>query len=99
MGAVSHLWTGRRRRAAENPVFVALYEAADPVGSRPFLVVRAQPGDFADPAGRATATLVGAAEPDGLLLIETRRAVVAPAEPPGLPGDAAPPWSEVDAPA
>ncbi len=99
MGLVSRLWSGRRTRPAEGQVFVAVYDAADPVGARPFLVVRARPDSFAEAHGRATATAVGCAEPGGALVIETRRGTVAPAEAPGLPGDHAPGWSEVDAPA
>lgn len=97
MGLVSRLWSGRRTRTAEGQVFVAVYDAADPVGARPFLVVRAGPDSFAETRGRATATVVGRAEPGGALVIETRRGPIAPAEPPGLPGDDAPAWSEVDA--
>jgi hypothetical protein len=97
MGLVSRLWVGRRTRPVESQVFVALYEAADPVGTRPFLVIRARPDSFTTAHGRAIATVVGRAEPEGALVIETRRGPVLPAESPGLPGDDAPPGSEVDA--
>jgi hypothetical protein len=98
LGVVARLWTGRRARPAQEQTFVALFDATDPVGARPFLVVRTGPDTFGQPSGRSTGTAVGAAEPDGVLLIETRRGQVIPAEPPGLPGDAAPAWSEVDPP-
>jgi hypothetical protein len=98
MGLVSSMWKGRRTRAAEEQVFVALFDAVDPVGARPFLVVRVGPDSFAEASGRATATAVGRAEPDGALLLETRLGPLAPAEAPGLPGDDAPSWSEVDPP-
>ncbi len=98
MGLVSRLWAGRRTRPAVDQVFVAVYEATAPIGARPFLVVRARPDSFTEARGRATATAVGRAEPEGALVIETRRGAVVPAEPPGLPGDNAPSWSEVGAP-
>ncbi|HEX6569859.1 MAG TPA: hypothetical protein VF015_11860 [Acidimicrobiales bacterium] len=96
VGAVARLWSGRRRDTEQ--VFVALYQATDPPGARPFLVVRARPGCVAQPRGRALATVVGRAEPGGALVIETSRGQVVPAEPPARPGDLAPAWSEVDAP-
>lgn len=94
-GALARLWSGRG--SGTEPVFVALYEVADPIGTRPFLVVRVAPDSFAEAAGRAVVTLVGGAAPDGTLLIETRLGPVVPVEPPAAPGDAAPTWSEVDA--
>ena len=96
LGVVARLWTGRRTRPAQELTFVALFDATDPVGARPFLVVRTTPDTFGEPSGRATGTAVGATEPGGVLVIETRRGQVVPVEPPGLPGDAAPAWSEVD---
>ena len=95
VGTVSQLWSGRH--AGADPVLVAVYEAADPVGAPPFLVVRVAPDSFVDASGRAVATLVGRAEPGGALLIETRHGPVRPVEPPAAAGDDAPPWSEVDA--
>lgn len=94
-GALSRLWSGRG--SDTEPVFVALYQVADAIGTRPFLVVRVAPGSFAEAAGRAVVTLVGGAEPEGALLIETRLGPVVPVEPPAAPGGAAPTWSEVDA--
>ncbi len=98
LGVVARLWTGRRTRPAQEQTYVALFDAADPVGARPFLVLRTNADTFGQPRGRATGTAIGAVEPDGVLLIETRRGPVVPVEPPGLPGDAAPAWSEVDPP-
>lgn len=95
MGTVSQLWSGRH--AGADPVLVAVYEAADPVGAPPFLVVRVAPQSFVDASGRAVATVVGHAEPGGALLIETRHGPVHPVEPPAAAGDDAPPWSEIDA--
>jgi len=95
MGVVARLWTGKRFRQGEEQVFVAVYEAADPVGARPFLVVPARDRTFAEASGRATATVVGRAEPGGALVIETRQGEVLPALPPGAPGDDAPSWTEV----
>ena len=95
MGTVSQLWSGRH--AGADPVLVAVYEAAAPVGAPPFLVVRVARDSFVDASGRAVATIVGHAEPGGALLIETRHGPVHPAEPPAAAGDDAPPWSEVDA--
>lgn len=97
VGVLSRLWSAGRTRADDDPLFVALYDATDPVGARPFLVVRVRPDSLAGRHGRAIATAVGRAEPGGALVIETRRGLVVPAEPPGLPGDDAPAWSEVDA--
>ena len=94
MGTVSQLWSGRQ--AGGDPVLVAVYEATDPVGAAPFLVVRAAPGSFPDASGRALATIVGRAEPGGALLVETRQGAVLPIVPPAAPSDEAPPWSEVD---
>ena len=94
MGAVSQLWRGRT--SDTDPVFVALYDAADAVGTPPFLVIRAAPGGLTGSRGRAVATVVGQAEPDGALVVETRHGPVVPVEPPSSPGDGAPPWSEVD---
>lgn len=98
LGVVARLWTGRRTRPAQEQTFVALFHATDPVGARAFLVVRTSPDTFGQPSGRSTGTAIGAAEPGGVLVIETRRGQVVPAEPPALPGDAAPAWSEVDPP-
>jgi hypothetical protein len=95
MGTLSQLWSGRQADA--DPVLVAVYEATDPVGAPPFLVVRAAPGSFADASGRALATIVGRAEPGGALLVETRHGAVLPIAPPAAPDDDAPPWSEIDA--
>ena len=94
MGTVSQLWSGRA--ADSDPVSIAVYEAADPVGTPPFLVVRVAPGSFVEARGRGIATLVGHAEPGGALLVETRHGPVVPVEPPSPPGADAPPWSEVD---
>lgn len=95
LGVVARLWTGKRFGQGEEQVLVAVYEAADPVGARPFLVVPARDRTFAEASGRATATVVGRAEPGGALVIETRRGQVLPALPPGAPGDDAPSWTEV----
>jgi hypothetical protein len=97
-GVVTRLWSGRRSRARTGETFVALYEAADPVGAPPFLVVRAGPGDLASPSGRAVATVHGDAVPGGALVIETRDGTVVPVEPPAEAGDQAPGWTEVDEP-
>ncbi len=94
MGTVSQLWSGRH--AGADPVLVAVYEAADPVGTLPFLVVRAAPGVLVDASGRSLATVVGRAEPGGALLVETRHGAVLPLEPPSAAGSDAPPWTEVD---
>jgi hypothetical protein len=94
MGTVSQLWSGRQ--AGGDPVMVAVYEAADPVGAPPFLIVRAAPGSFVDASGRALATIVGQAEPGCALLIETRHGAIVPVESPSAAGDDAPPWAEVD---
>ena len=96
-GMVARLWSGRGTRPGDDLVFVALYEPSDPVGARPFLVLRARPGDVVTPSGRATATVHGTAAPGGFLVVETRAGTIVPAEPPGEPGDDAPPWTEVDA--
>lgn len=98
MGVLSRLWSGRSLASADEQTFVALYDPADPVGARPFLVARVAPGSFPEAGGRGVATAVGTPTAGGALVIETRRGAVLPAEPPGLPGDDAPAWSEVDAP-
>jgi hypothetical protein len=98
LGLISRLWAGRRTRPAEEKLYVALYDPADAVGARPFLVVRAWPDSLTEARGRAIATAVGRAEPGGAVVIETSRGPVVPAEAPGLPGDDAPSWTEVDAP-
>jgi hypothetical protein len=95
MGVVARLWSGKRARQGDEQVFVALYEASDPVGARPFLVVPAADRTFTEASGRAMATVVGRAEPRGALVVETRQGEVLPALPPGEPGDDAPSWSEV----
>jgi len=94
MGTVSQLWSGRQ--VGGDPVLVAVYEAADPVGTAPFLVVKAAPGALVDASGRAVATIVGRAEPGGALLVETRHGAILPIEPPSPADDDAPPWAEVD---
>ena len=96
-GMVARLWSARRTRPGDDLVFVALYEVDDPVGARPFLVVRAHAGDLAAPSGRATATVHGAAVPGGALVVEARAGTIVPAEPPAEPGADAPSWTEVDA--
>jgi hypothetical protein len=95
-GVLSRLWSARGRRPGEDPVFVALFPAEAPVGSRPFLVLRAQPGGVASAQGRAVATVHGEAEPGGVLVVETRAGTIVPAEPPGAPGGDAPSWTETD---
>lgn len=97
MGVLARLWSGKRARQDGEQVFVALYEASDPVGGRPFLVVPAADRTFTEASGRATATVVGRPEPGGALVIETRQGEVLPAQPPGEPGADAPSWSEVGA--
>src|SRR5690606_34749563 len=52
LGVVARLWTGRRTRPALEVTFVALFDATDPVGARPFLVVRTSPDTFGQPSGR-----------------------------------------------
>jgi hypothetical protein len=86
------------RRAGAGLVTVAVFDATDPVGAEPFLVLPAEPGGFAEPQGRATGTLVGSSEPGGTLVIEVGRATVLPAAPPGTPDDDAPTWSELGPP-
>jgi hypothetical protein len=93
--ALSRLWSARPLDAGA--VFVALYEATDPVGTPPFLVLRVGPDEFAESQGRAIVTAVGEAVPGGALVLETRQGTVIPAEPPATPGDGVPAWSEVDA--
>ena len=95
-GLISRLWSGRSRRPGEEQVFVALFAADDPVGSRPFLVLRAQPGGVTSARGRGVATVHGEAEPGGVLVVESRAGTIVPAEPPATPGDDAPSWTEVD---
>lgn len=95
-GAVTRLWSGRRSLRRTGTTFVALYEAADPAGTPPFLVVRAAPGDLDAPRGRAVATVHGEAVPGGALVVETRAGTVVPVEPPAEPAEEAPPWTEVD---
>ncbi|HET6772553.1 MAG TPA: hypothetical protein VFH36_04530 [Acidimicrobiales bacterium] len=95
MGVLARLWSGKRAHRGDEQVFVALYAAADPVGARPFLVMPAVDRTFTEASGRATATVVGRAEPGGALVIETRQGEVLPAQAPGEPGDDAPSWSEV----
>jgi hypothetical protein len=94
LAPLARLWSGRP--TDPGPTYVALYEAADPVGTRPFLVFRAEPGALPDTTGRAVATLVGEAVAGGTLLVELHRHVVSPLEPPVEPDEDAPPWSEVD---
>lgn len=98
LGLVSRLWSGRSVASADEQTFVALYDPGDPVGARPFLVARVAPGSFPEAGGRGVATAVGTPAAGGALVIETRRGAVLPAEPPSVPGDDAPAWSEVDAP-
>jgi hypothetical protein len=95
-GLLAQLWSGRGRRPGADQVFVALFEPDDPVGARPFLVLRARDGGLGAPRGRALATVHGQAEPGGVLVVETRAGTIVPAEPPGEPGDDAPSWTETD---
>lgn len=97
-GLVSRLWSGPRPRQ-DRVVFVAMFEPDAPVGTPPFLVVRAGDSDLVAPSGRATATVHGDAVPGGALVIEARVGTVVPVEPPAEPGEGAPPWTEVDRPA
>jgi hypothetical protein len=96
-GSLAQLWSGRRALEAQGPVCVGVYEATDPVGAPPLVVLRVRPGDVPQARGRALATVVGEARPGGVLVLETRHGTVVPVEPPAEPGDDAPPWSEVDA--
>jgi hypothetical protein len=94
MGSLSQLWSARH--AGGDPVLVAVYDATDPIGAPPFLVVKAAPDSFVDASGRALATIVGRPEPGGALLVETRHGAILPTEPLSPAGDDAPPWAEVD---
>ncbi len=93
---VVRMLSPRLARRATGPVSVALYDAADAVGARPFLVMQVDAASLGDPRGRATGTLVGRAEPGGVLVVETSRGALTPLTPPALPDDEAPGWSEVD---
>jgi hypothetical protein len=94
---VARLLSPRRARSeGAGLVSVALFDATDPVGAQPFLVLPVEPGGFAEPRGRASGTLVGSSEPGGTLLIEVGRSTVLPAAPPSGPDDDAPTWSEHD---
>jgi hypothetical protein len=95
-GLLARLWSGRDRRPGADQVFVALFEPEDPVGARPFLVLRARDGGLGATRGRALATVHGQAEPGGVLVVETRAGTIVPAEPPAEPGDDAPSWTETD---
>jgi hypothetical protein len=95
MAPLSQLWSGRP--VDPGTTFVALYEAADPVGTPPFLVFRAESERLPGASGRAVATVVGDTVPGGVLVVETRHGTVVPMEPPSGPADDAPAWSETDA--
>ena len=95
-GLISRLWSARSRRPGEEQVFVALFAPDDAVGTRPFLVLRAQPGGVSTARGRAVATVHGEPEAGGVLVVETRAGTIVPAEPPAAPGDDAPSWTETD---
>jgi len=95
-GLLSRLWSGREHRPGADEVFVAMFEPDDPVGARPFLVLRARQGGLGPARGRALATVHGRAEPGGVLVVETHAGTIVPAEPPAAPGDEAPSWSETD---
>ena len=84
------------RGSGAGPVTVALFDAVDPVGAKPFLVLPVEPDGFAAPRGRATGTLVGSSEPGGTLVIEVSGTTVLPAAPPTAPDEDAPTWSETD---
>jgi hypothetical protein len=95
-GSLAQLWSGKRALDGQGPVSVGVYEATDPVGAPPLVVLRVRPGDVPQARGRGLATVVGEARPGGVLVLETRHGTVVPVEPPAEPGDDAPPWSEVD---
>jgi hypothetical protein len=94
-GLLARLWSGGAGQGGQH-LFVALFEPDDPVGARPFLVLRASPGEAGTPNGRGLAVVHGRAEPGGVLVVETPAGTIVPAEPPAPPGDRAPSWAETD---